>query len=125
MPTKREREYYKLGFIDGADYQKEQSGPPDRIERDPGGRTLTYRDVGQPKKRKLSAWNKYVKANSKKPRFVLRSGKLNLKKMGVAFRKPAINPPITTGTFSLAKNVFIFSCILYLDKASRSRAVNF
>ena len=38
-------------------------------------------------KRKLSAWNKFVKANSKKPRFILRSGKLNLKKMGVAFRK--------------------------------------
>jgi len=38
-------------------------------------------------KRKLSAWNKYVKANSKKPRFRLRSGKINLKKMGVAFRK--------------------------------------
>jgi len=38
-------------------------------------------------KRKLSAWNKYVKANSNKPRFRLRSGKLNLKKMGVAFRK--------------------------------------
>jgi len=39
------------------------------------------------RKRKLSAWNKYVKANSKKPRFRLRSGKMNLKKMGVAFRK--------------------------------------
>jgi len=38
-------------------------------------------------KRKLSPWNKFVKANSKKPRFVLRSGKLNLKKMGVAYRK--------------------------------------
>jgi len=38
-------------------------------------------------KRKMSAWNKYVKANSKKPRFRLRSGKLNLKKMAVAFRK--------------------------------------
>lgn len=38
-------------------------------------------------KRKLSAWNKFVKQNSKKPRFRLRSGKLNLKKMGVAFRK--------------------------------------
>lgn len=42
---------------------------------------------GPKPKRKLSAWNKFVKANSKKPRFVLRSGKLNLKKMGVAFRK--------------------------------------
>ena len=41
----------------------------------------------KPKKRKLSAWNKYVKANSKKPRFRYRNGKLNLKKMAVAFRK--------------------------------------
>jgi len=39
------------------------------------------------RKRQLSAWNKYVKANANKPRFRLRSGKLNLKKMGVAFRK--------------------------------------
>ena len=39
------------------------------------------------KRRKLSAWNKYVKANSKKPRFRYRDGKLNLKKMAVAFRK--------------------------------------
>jgi len=38
-------------------------------------------------KRKLSPWNKYVKANSNKPRFRLRSGSLNLKKMAVAFRK--------------------------------------
>jgi len=38
-------------------------------------------------KRKLSAWNKFVKANSKKPRFKLRSGSPNLKKLGVAFRK--------------------------------------
>jgi len=41
----------------------------------------------KPKKRKLSAWNKYVKANSKKPRFRYRNNKLNLKKMAVAFRK--------------------------------------
>jgi len=39
------------------------------------------------RKRKLSAWNKYVKANSNKPRFRLRSGSPNLKKLGVAFRK--------------------------------------
>lgn len=39
------------------------------------------------KRRKLSAWNKFVKANSKKPRFIYRNGKLNLKKMAVAFRK--------------------------------------
>ena len=44
-------------------------------------------DRTQKRKRKLSAWNKYVKANSKKPRFRYRNGKLNLKKMAVAFRK--------------------------------------
>jgi hypothetical protein len=39
------------------------------------------------RKPKLSAWNKFVKANSKKPRFRYRNGKLNLKKMAIAFRK--------------------------------------
>jgi len=39
------------------------------------------------KKRKMSAWNKFVKANSKKPRFRYASGKLKLKKMAIAFRK--------------------------------------
>ena len=38
-------------------------------------------------KRKLSAWNKFVKANSRKKEFRYRDGKLNLKKMGVAFRR--------------------------------------
>ena len=48
-----------------------------------------------PKKRKQkpSAWNKFVKANSKKKKFIYQSGankgKLNLKKMGVAWRKTA------------------------------------
>jgi len=51
----------------------------DRKEREPSRRPKP--------KRKLSAWNKYVKANSKKPRFRYRDGKLNLKKMAVAFRK--------------------------------------
>jgi len=50
---------------------------------------VRVRDRPDPRKpkRKLSAWNKYVKANSKKPRFRLRSGSPNLKKLGVAFRK--------------------------------------
>jgi len=51
-----------------------------------GGTPGSYRKAPKPK-RKLSAWNKFVKANSKKPRFRMRSGKLNLKKMAVAFRK--------------------------------------
>jgi len=41
----------------------------------------------KPRKRALTAWNRFVRANSKKPRFVYRNGKLNLKKMAVAFRK--------------------------------------
>ena len=42
-------------------------------------------------KRKLSAWQKFVKANSKKPRFKYKSGakkgRINLKALGVAYRK--------------------------------------
>ncbi len=46
----------------------------------------------QPKrKRKLSDWQKYVKVNSKKPRFKYKSGskkgRVNFKALGVAFRK--------------------------------------
>lgn len=43
------------------------------------------------KKRKLSSWQKFVKANSKKKKYIYQSGakkgKLNLKKMGVDYRK--------------------------------------
>jgi len=83
MPTKREREYYAMGFNDGTKYARG------------GGMSGLVEDVGfwegekvKKPKRKLSAWNKYVKANSKKPRFrYARSNKINLKKMAVAFRK--------------------------------------
>jgi len=96
MPTKTEREYYRMGFADGvastserAVYRPRGAGLP--YEVTPGNYQEAFpisarMDKARPK-RKLSAWNKFVKANSKKPRFVLRSGKLNLKKMGVAFRK--------------------------------------
>ena len=65
------------------------------FERDyPGERSFYGKSVGDTArsrrrpKRKLSAWNKFVKANSKKPRFrYARSNKINLKKMAVAFRK--------------------------------------
>ena len=39
------------------------------------------------KKRKPSAWNKFVKVNSKKKQFRYANGKVNLKKLGVAWRK--------------------------------------
>ena len=85
MPTKREREYYAMGYRDGA-----QTGGGSINSHDPvrGGFDFSLIE-GTPKKkkRKLSAWNKYVKANSKKPRFRYRNGKLNLKKMAIAFRK--------------------------------------
>jgi hypothetical protein len=46
---------------------------------------------GQKRKRKLSAWQKFVKINSKKPRFRYKSGKnrgkINLKALGVAYRR--------------------------------------
>jgi len=82
MPTEREREYYRMGFSDG-----QKAAGDDPIHYLPRGGGLPYEIKKRKPKRKLSAWNKFVKANSKKPRFVLRSGKLNLKKMGVAFRK--------------------------------------
>jgi len=41
----------------------------------------------RPKKRKPSAWNKFVKVNSKKKQFRYANGKVNLKKLGVAWRK--------------------------------------
>jgi len=67
-------EGYRKGFQDGliASTAKKISDVP------------VYK--GKPK-RKLSAWNKFIKANAKKPRFRLRSGSPNLKKLAVAFRK--------------------------------------
>jgi len=91
MPTKREREYYRMGFEDGLIRNVSMSKIGPAMERMP---EVFRDDVSQTRrrsttrpKRKLSAWNKYVKANSKKPRFRYRNGKLNLKKMAVAFRK--------------------------------------
>jgi hypothetical protein len=79
-------ESYKEGYEDGYRAGKREHEVREfvggRPELAPGGRGNPH-----PKKRKLSAWNKFVKANSKKPRFIYRNGKLNLKKMAVAFRK--------------------------------------
>jgi len=95
MPTKREREYYRLGFFDGQQ-SREQYKVRAPIEMFTEERTVGSESPSIPpsrafqipkKKRKLSAWNKYIKANAKKPRFRLRSGSPNLKKLAVAFRK--------------------------------------
>jgi len=91
MPPKREREYYRMGFLDGLRAAKGDIGfdTGRALERISEREEVVRYETSQarPKKRKLSAWNKFVKANSKKPRFRYRNGKLNLKKMAVAFRK--------------------------------------
>ena len=96
MPTKREREYYRMGFNDGLKQEaiRQQYSPRTMTLEDYQvmlGEADSPREVRRVQrakpKRKLSAWNKYVKANSKKPRFRYRNGKLNLKKMAIAFRK--------------------------------------
>ena len=91
MPTKREREYYRMGFRDGMRQNVPHQHPAERRAGFDIEKALEYERLhgysARKPKRKLSAWNKYVKANSKKPRFRYRNGKLNLKKMAVAFRK--------------------------------------
>jgi len=92
MPTKTEREYYAAGYRDGrraADLGRSQfaEGIIEEDTREFGSPYQRLQAPGTKPKRKLSAWNKYVKANSKKPRFRLRSGSPNLKKLAVAFRK--------------------------------------
>ena len=73
---------YSDGYNQAAKFDNERSGMI-------GGRSVTYRDITKSTKpkRKLSAWNKFVKANSKKKIYRYANGKLKLKKMGIAFRK--------------------------------------
>jgi hypothetical protein len=87
MPTKRERDYYRMGFIDGMQ-RGGQRFPFDKsdLDYDTDFRSRSGA-LDPPKKRKLSAWQKFVKANSRKKEFRYRDGKLNLKKMGVAYRR--------------------------------------
>ena len=94
MPTKREREYYRMGFSDGYEAKSQERRRTSRVRSEKlgipeqtQGSSFEWPEYSRKPKRKLSAWNKYVKANSKKPRFRYRNGKLNLKKMAIAFRK--------------------------------------
>ena len=85
MPTRREREYYRMGYQDGLKDARRDIGrdfdDPIRREFQERGEALRRRKP----KRKLSAWNKYVK--NKRNHIRYRDGKLNLKKMAVAFRR--------------------------------------
>jgi hypothetical protein len=86
MPTTREREYYSMGYRDGVK-AAEATLPPSLGTYPPA--PALFEQLASPKlrKRKLSAWNKFVKANSKKKIYKFANGKLKLKKMGIAFRK--------------------------------------
>jgi hypothetical protein len=51
------------------------------------GRGRPMRSRKTRSRRKLSSWQKFIKANSKKRKFKYRDGKLNLKKMGTLIVK--------------------------------------
>jgi len=89
MPRYQEEErIYHVGFRDGWRAAMSEAGvmmseSPDILRRTRFGAV----DVPAKKKRKASAWNKFVKVNSKKKQFRYANGKVNLKKLGVAWRK--------------------------------------
>jgi hypothetical protein len=84
MSYRRDDDYaYSEGYRDGLrDAQRD-------IGRDFGRRPARRRRPQKPKKKRttLSKWQKFVKTNSKKKEFRYRNGKVNLKKLGVAYRK--------------------------------------
>lgn len=95
MPRYQEEErIYHKGFRDGwrAAMSEDLTGTPIRrgeYER-VGAHRFRTEERGRhqaAKKRKLSGWNKFVKVNSKKKQFRYANGKVNLKKLGVAWRK--------------------------------------
>ena len=88
MPTKREREYYAMGFNDGFNISRDAPAPLGQVEYTGRGVNVQpsplMRAIAKPK-RKLSAWQKYIK--NKRNHITYRDGKLNLKAMGVQYRK--------------------------------------
>ena len=101
MPTKREREYYRMGFADGyksADVYGEAYDIEGGLRRrgmalPPFSEVSPMRRRRRPqkpkKKRTLSKWQKFMK--SPKSQIKIKrgkdKGKLNLKAMGKAYRK--------------------------------------
>jgi|TARA_R110000824_G_scaffold115193_1_gene266215 hypothetical protein len=67
-------EAYNMGYSDGLKENKSKS---------------SLKRSGKPK-RKLSDWQKFIKANSSKKKFKFANGKLKLKTMGIAYRKTAV-----------------------------------
>ena len=81
------------GYDEGYDAAMREMREPRRMGRTRTRRSRMARSTARTSKRgktsmpkrKLSAWQKYIK--NKKNHIKLRSGKLNLKKMAVQFRK--------------------------------------
>ena len=87
MPTKREREYYAMGFRDGVRSEKALPHSEGYLSAMDTASLLSQslpQKIVRPK-RKLSAWQRYIK--NKRNHITYRDGKLNLKAMGVQYRK--------------------------------------
>tara|TARA_R110002096_G_scaffold40290_1_gene109659 strand:- start:422 stop:706 length:285 start_codon:yes stop_codon:yes gene_type:complete len=90
MPTKRDREYYRMGFADGILFKEQggtRGGAFEAVERGFYASDIgdgAFVNPSRPK-RKLSAWQRYIK--NKRNHITYRDGKLNLKAMGVQYRK--------------------------------------
>jgi len=103
MPTKSQREYYRMGYSDGlADARRDitrdfgleklgERGPTGKYYKEYTEMDIKGRDMPTARRRRptrrLNAWQKFVKVNSKKKQFRYRDGKVNLKKLGIAYRK--------------------------------------
>ena len=86
MPTDREIELYNLGYNRGYQNAMEILERTQTGSREGPAHFLALREMKRKKpKRKLSAWQKYIK--NKRNHIKFRDGKLNLKKMGVEFRR--------------------------------------
>ena len=92
MPTKREREYYQLGFQDGVKWLQATGADvrPADVPFIGGYAGKGLRETTRSKrKRPLNSWQKFVKANAKKPRFRSMNNTARFKKLGIAYRKTA------------------------------------
>jgi len=75
---------YNAGFLAALDMRRKERPAKETMLRQ---LETGFGTIRSKPKRKLSAWNKFVKANSNKKIYKFANGKLKLKKMGIAFRK--------------------------------------
>ena len=78
------REFYEMGRMHGF-----QEGMVAGRSKEGMDYSLDPYGLPKKKKRKLNSWQKFVKANAKKPRFRSMNNTARLKKLGIAYRKTA------------------------------------